>query len=111
MVNKNVEAVRELVKVGVDVNAKCKQGNTCLHRMMLCKDGDPRNEQIINILLNNGQITKKALNNHKRFHERMGTEYEQIATRNTANIRSLNDMNKTALYYASQARKDAFGWG
>jgi len=44
VMNKHVEAVRELVKIGADVNAKCENGNTCLHRMMLCKDGDPRNE-------------------------------------------------------------------
>ena len=54
VVCKNVEAVRELMKIGADVNAKCENGNTCLHRAMLCKEGDPRNEQIINILLNNG---------------------------------------------------------
>ena len=64
VMNKHVEAVRELVKIGADVNAKCENGNTCLHRMMLCKDGDPRNELIINILLNNGQTTKKRLKNH-----------------------------------------------
>jgi len=33
-----------------------------------------------------------------------------LMTENTANIRSLNDMNKTALYYATLARKRAFGW-
>ena len=32
-------------------------------------------------------------------------------TKNTANINCLNEMNKTALYYATQARKKAFGWG
>ena len=58
---KNIEAVRELIKIGADVNAKCENGNTCLHRAMLCKEGDPRNEQIINILLNNGQQTIKQL--------------------------------------------------
>ena len=31
-------------------------------------------------------------------------------TKNTANIKTLNDMNKTALYYASKARKERFGW-
>lgn len=31
-------------------------------------------------------------------------------TQNTANIRALNDMNKSALYYASQARKRKCGW-
>ena len=30
--------------------------------------------------------------------------------KNRANIRSLNDMNKTPLYYASKARKSKFGW-
>ena len=54
VVNKNLESVKELIKIGVDVNAKCEMGNTCLHRMMLCKDNDPKVEQIINILLNNG---------------------------------------------------------
>lgn len=57
--NKNVEAVRELLRIGADVNMKCIDGNTCLHRMMICQDEDPRNEKIINILLNNGQYTKK----------------------------------------------------
>lgn len=33
-----------------------------------------------------------------------------LMTRNTANINCLNEMNKTALYYATQARKKAFGW-
>ena len=63
--NKNVEAVRELVRIGADVNAKGERGNTCLHRIMLCKDGDPRNEQIINILLNNGQVSKRKLSVHQ----------------------------------------------
>ena len=40
-VNKNVEAVRELVKSGADVNAKCENGNTILHRLVLNKDTDP----------------------------------------------------------------------
>ena len=53
--NKNIEVIRELVKIGADVNARCVDGNTCLHRMMMCRDRDPRNERIINILLNNGQ--------------------------------------------------------
>ena len=57
--NKNVEAVRELLRIGADVNMKCIDGNTCLHRMMICQDDDLRNEKIINILLNNGQYTKK----------------------------------------------------
>ena len=77
---------------------------------MLCGDGDPRNEQIINILLNNGQVTKKQLLIHKAFHDKVGTEYEYMYDKNTANIRCLNDMNKTALYYASQKRKKDFGW-
>lgn len=58
VVNKNLEVVRELVRIGADINVKCENGNTCLHRMMLCKDGDPKTEQIINILLNNGQCTR-----------------------------------------------------
>lgn len=33
-----------------------------------------------------------------------------LMTKNTANIKTLNDMNKTALYYASKARKKRFGW-
>ena len=36
--------------------------------------------------------------------------YEMKMEENRANIRSLNDMNKTALYYASHARKKLFGW-
>jgi len=58
VIGKHVEVIRELVKIGADINAKCENGNTSLHRMMLCKDGDPKNEQIINILLNNGQVTR-----------------------------------------------------
>lgn len=34
--NKNIEVVRELLKIGADVNEKCIDGNTCLHRMMIC---------------------------------------------------------------------------
>ena len=30
--------------------------------------------------------------------------------KNRANIRALNAMNKTALYYATEARKKAYGW-
>ena len=112
VVCKNVEAVRELIKAGANVNAKCENGNTCLHRAMLCKEGDPRNEQIIHILLNNGQQTIKQLYNHMRHHEENhpDDEYESIIYRNTANIRSLNDMNKTPLYYASTKRKNNYGW-
>ena len=33
-----------------------------------------------------------------------------LMTKNTANIRTLNDMNKTALYYASKERKKKLGW-
>ena len=33
--------------------------------MMLCKDdGDPKTEQIIQILLTNGQVSKKVLHDH-----------------------------------------------
>ena len=108
-VYKHVEAVRELIKIGVDVNAKCENGNTCLHRVMLCKDGDPRNEQIINILLN-GQKNMKELETHQQYQEIIGTDYGSIVNRNTANLNALNDMNKTPIYYASPVRKRAFGW-
>ncbi len=54
VVNKHVEVIRELMKIGADVNVKCEDGNTCLHRMVMFKDNDPVNEEIINILLNNG---------------------------------------------------------
>ena len=101
VVNRQVDAVRELIKIGADVNAKCENGNTCLHRMMLFKDGDPRNELIINILLNNGQVNKRRFSIHKQYHDMTGKEYELLATKNTTNLRNLNDMNKTALYYAS----------
>lgn len=67
VINKNIECIRELIKIGADVNAKCENGNTCLHRMMLCKDGDPKTEQIIQMLLTNGQITKKELQTHKDY--------------------------------------------
>ena len=33
-----------------------------------------------------------------------------LMTKNTANIKMLNDMNKTALYYASKSRKRRIGW-
>ena len=33
-----------------------------------------------------------------------------LVNQNTVNIRSLNDMNKTALYYASSKRNRKFGW-
>ena len=33
-----------------------------------------------------------------------------LARKNTANVKALNDMNKTALYYASNKRTKAFGW-
>lgn len=112
VVNKNVEVVHELVKIGVDVNAKCENGNTCLHRIMLCQDGDPKNEQIINILLNNGQITRKVLLEHQWNHKKSGEgDYEMLMDRNVSNIRMLNDMNKTALYYSTKTRKKNFGWG
>ena len=38
------------------------------------------------------------------------TEYTMLYDKNRANIRMLNNMNKTALYYASQNRKKKFGW-
>lgn len=69
--------------------------------MMLFSDGDPRNEIIINILLNNGQVSKKRFNIHKQYHDVTNTKYEMLMTKNTTNLRNLNDMNKTALYYAS----------
>ena len=75
VVNKNLEAMRELVKLGADVNVKCENGNTCLHRMMLSKDGDLKTEQIINILLNNGQVTRKQLIFHQHYHEQTGEDY------------------------------------
>lgn len=116
-VNKNVEAFRELIKLGADVNVKCENGNTILHRLMLNKDTDPesirdmRNEQIINILLNNGQqFSKKDLADHVKFHEKVGTMYEYLFDQNRANIRLLNDANKTALYYSTHDRKEKFGW-
>ena len=40
----------------------------------------------------------------------MGTDYETMVNRNTANLNALNDMNKTPIYYASPVRKRAFGW-
>ena len=40
----------------------------------------------------------------------MGTDYEPIVNRNTANLNALNDMNKTPIYYASPVRKRKFGW-
>ena len=40
----------------------------------------------------------------------MGTDYEPILNRNTANLNALNDMNKTPIYYASPVRKRKFGW-
>ena len=49
-----VDAVEVLLRLGVDVNAKNEFGNTCLHTAMLVKDGNPKNERIINMLLNNG---------------------------------------------------------
>ena len=109
-IHKNLEAVRELVRIGADVNTKCENGNTCLHRMMLFRDGDPKTEQIINILLNNGQITQKQMFSHQNYHEKTGIDYEMILDRNTAIIGQLNDMNKTALYYASTKRNQNFGW-
>ena len=99
-----------MIKIGADVNAKCENGNTCLHRMMLCKDGDPKTEQIIQILLTNGQITKKELQRHKTYRDMNELDYDMLMTKNTANIKIINDMNKTALYYASKARKERFGW-
>ena len=33
-----------------------------------------------------------------------------LVNQNTVNIRSLNDMKKTALYYASSKRNLKFGW-
>ena len=110
VINKNIECIRELIKIGADVNAKCENGNTCLHRMMLCKDGDPKTEQIIQMLLTNGQITKKELQTHKAYTDLHDLDYDMLMTKNTANIKTLNDMNKTALYYASKARKERFGW-
>ena len=92
---------------------KCDNGNTALHRIMLSKDGDPKTEVIINLLLNNGQVSKKELHAHQRFHNefiKCQKPYELLLEKNRANIRSLNDMNKTALYYASHARKSKFGW-
>ena len=38
------------------------------------------------------------------------TEYTTLYDKNRANIRMLNNMNKTALYYASKNRKKKFGW-
>ena len=53
--SKFVEVVRGLLRIGVDVNAKNEFGNTALHRALLCEhDPDGRNEQIVNMLLNNG---------------------------------------------------------
>lgn len=67
VVAKNVEIVKLLVKKGANINTKCENGNTCLHRIMLCKDGDVRNERIINILLNNGMVTRKQFQTHQQF--------------------------------------------
>ena len=47
---------------------------------------------------------------HQQYHEIIGTDYESIVNRNTANLNALNDMNKTPIYYASPVRKRAFGW-
>ena len=54
VMNKHPDAVRELLRAGVDVNVKCEHGNTALHRAMFSKDNDPANETIINMLLTNG---------------------------------------------------------
>ena len=80
---------------------------------MLCQDGDPRNEQIINILLNNGQVSKRDLIFHQKYLEKFGSgdDYKMLMDKNVTNIRMLNDMNKTALYYSTQTRKKNFGWG
>ena len=78
--------------------------------MMMCKDNDPKNEQIINMLLNNGQVTKRQLNIHQKYAKMTHTEYTTLYDKNRANIRMLNNMNKTALYYASKNRKKKFGW-
>ena len=44
VVARNLEIVKELVKKGADINAKCENGNTALHRIMLCRDGDTKTE-------------------------------------------------------------------
>ena len=49
-----------MLSIGVDVSAKCEFGNTCLHTAMLVKDGNLRNERIINMLLNNGLTRPRA---------------------------------------------------
>ena len=47
---------------------------------------------------------------HQNYHKLTGTDYEMMLDKNTAEIGLLNDMNKTALYYASTKRNKNFGW-
>ena len=108
--NKNIEAVCELLKCGADVNIKCTDGNTCLHRLMICQDGDPRTELLINLLLTNCQYTKKQMQTRKKYHEKKGSAYQMLMLENRANLKNLNDMNKTALYYASKPRTGVYAW-
>ena len=54
-----VDAVEVLLRLGADTNSKNEFGNTCLHTTMLVKDGNPKNERIINMLLTNGLTRKK----------------------------------------------------
>ena len=54
-----VDAVEVLLRLGADTNLKNEFGNTCLHTTMLVKDGNPKNERIINMLLTNGLTRKK----------------------------------------------------
>ena len=98
-----VDAVEVLLRLGADVNAKNEFGNTSLHTAMLVKDENPKNERIINMLLNNG-LTSANIQS-----DQSAEPYSRVK-QNTANVRCLNNQNETPLFYASQKRKDDFGW-
>ena len=78
---------------------------------MLVKDGNPRNERIVNMLLNNGVTKPKATEGaetkpavtrkrSKRDCDKQRAPFQSVAG-NTANIRALNNQNETPLFYAT----------
>ena len=102
--NRNINWIKQEIKIGTDVNERGRNGNTLLWNIIECYEGPKTKIKVVQLLLENGADTECICENNQTvfFKTIFNDKLREILLEHGADVNAKNDDGNTPLLFADQ---------